>query len=168
MSKYDIDIMYEIRRHLWTELVINEMFDPQEYYNDILYQEIVPIIPVQQSPEMNQFLSGKTHIVYDKIGMSYDDNWLICNDKILFTLYSVDYAELNSIRNLMIDVFRRMDDSARDINDSKSTDLLKVHSTVVLEMSPTEPSDELQGFLSCDVVLEVKYSRIVDPVGRFS
>lgn len=165
---YSIDAMYEIRRHLWEELVEHKIFIERDYYNDSIGQEIVPIIPVQQSPELNQFLSGKTHIVYDKIGMSYDENWMICNERMLFTLYSTDYSELNTIRNLMIDVFRRMDDSAKDLNGSRSTDKLKFHSTVILEISPTEPSDELQGFLSCDVVIEVKYSRIVDGVGRFS
>jgi hypothetical protein len=34
-------------------------------------------------------------------------------------------------------------------------------------MSPTEPSEELAGFLAADVILEVKYSRTVGPNGRF-
>lgn len=165
---YSIDAMYEIRRHLWSELVEHKIFIERDYYNDSLGKEILPIIPVQQSPELNQFLSGKTHIVYDKVGMSYDENWMICNERMLFTIYSTDYSELNTIRNLMIDVFRRMDDSARDLNNSRGTDKLKFHSTVILEISPTEPSNELQGFLASDVVIEVKYSRIVDGVGRFS
>jgi hypothetical protein len=167
-TDYSIDAMYEIRRHLWAELLEHKIFIERDYYNDSLGKEILPIIPVQQSPELNQFLSGKTHIVYDKVGMSYDENWMICNERMLFTIYSTDYSELNTIRNLMIDVFRRMDDSARDLNNSRGTDKLKFHSTVILEISPTEPSNELQGFLASDVIIEVKYSRIVDGVGRFS
>jgi hypothetical protein len=67
----------------------------------------------------------------------------------------------------MIDVFRRMDDSARDLNRSRSTDKLIFHNTLILEMSPTEPSTELAGFLAADVILEVKYSRTVGQNGRF-
>jgi hypothetical protein len=167
MTNYGIDAMYEIRKHLWQELLSNNIIDQNAYYSDNLGESIIPIIPVQQAPEMNQFLSGKTHIVYDKIGSTYEDNWLICCEKISFTIYSVDFAEINIIRNMMVDVFRRMDDSARDLNRSRSTDKIIFHNTLVLEMSPTEPSTELAGFLAADVILEVKYSRTVGQNGRF-
>jgi hypothetical protein len=167
MVDYKIDAIYEIRKHLWQEILANNLIDENSYYSDNLGSTIIPIIPVQQAPEMNQFLSGKTHIVYDKMGSTYEENWMICCEKISFTIYSLDYAEINSIRNLMIDVFRRMDDSARDLNKSKTTDKLIFHNTLILDMSPTEPSEELAGFLSADVILEVKYSRVVQGNGRF-
>lgn len=167
MTDYNIDAMYEVRKHLWNNLVLNNIIDPNDYYSDNLGETIIPIIPVQQSPEMNQFLSGKTHIVYDKMGSTYEENWMICCEKISFTIYSVDFSEINIIRNMMIDVFRRMDESARDLNQSKSTNKIIFHNTMILEMSPTEPSTELAGFLAADVILEVKYSRTVGPKGRF-
>jgi len=165
---YNIDAMYEIRRHLWEELVLNKLVKSSDYYIENTGNEIIPIIPVQQSPELNQFLSGKTHIVYDKVGMTYEDNWLICCEKLLFTIYSTDVSEINAIRNLMLDVFRRMDDSARDLNLSRNTNKIIFHNTMVIETTPTEPSQELQGFLSTDVMIEVKYSRITDRLGRFA
>jgi len=167
MVNYSIDAMYEIRKHLWQELQLNNLIDANSYYSDNIGETIIPIIPVQQAPEMNQFLSGKTHIVYDKIGTSYEENWMICCEKLSFTIYSVDYSEINSIRNMMLDVFRRMDDSAKDLNRSKSTDKIIFHNTMIVDMSPTEPSEELAGFLSADVILEVKYSRTVTSRGRF-
>ena len=167
MIDYKIDAMYEIRKHLWRELISNNVFNKSEYYSDNVGQEIIPIIPVQQQPELNQFLSGKKHIVYDKIGLSYEDNWMICCEKMIFTIYATDFSEINEIRNLMLDVFRRMDDSAKDLNASKSTPQIKFFNTLVLEISPTSPSEELQGFLSSDVILEVKYARTVDEIGRF-
>jgi hypothetical protein len=117
---------------------------------------------------MNQFLSGKKHMVYDKIGLSYEDNWLICCEQILFTVYSTDVSEINEIRNFMTDLFRRMDESARDVNRFESlNNKFKFHSIFIADISPTEPSEEIQGFLSTDIILEVKYSRITDSVGRF-
>jgi hypothetical protein len=69
----------------------------------------------------------------------------------------------------MLDEFRRMDDSAKDLNKWDSlSDNIKFHSIFVADISPTEPSEELQGFLSADVILEVKYSRITDGQGRFA
>lgn len=167
MTDYKIDAMYEIRKHLWSELVSNGIFDPREYYSDNVGLEINPIIPVQQQPELNQFLSGKKHIVYDKISTSYEENWMICCEQILFTVYCIDVSEINEIRNLMIDVFRRMDDSARDLNDSRNTSKIIFHNTMVAEISPTTPSEEIQGFFSTDIILEVKYSRTVSKNGRF-
>jgi hypothetical protein len=47
------------------------------------------------------------------------------------------------------------------------SDLFKFHSIYVADISPTVPSDEVKGFFSADVVLDVKYSRITDLNGRF-
>jgi hypothetical protein len=167
-ANFKLDAMLEVRKFLWSKLLDAKIFDEDDYYSDNVGSAIVPIIPVQQAPEMNQFLSGKKHIVYDKIGLSYEDNWLICCEQILFTVYSIDVSEINEIRNFMTDLFRRMDESARDVNRFDSlNDKFKFHSIFIADISPTEPSEELQGFLSTDIILEVKYSRITDSVGRF-
>jgi hypothetical protein len=69
----------------------------------------------------------------------------------------------------MTDQFRRMDESARDVNKwTGLSDKFKFHSIFVADISPTTPSEELQGFFSTDVILEIKYSRITDAVGRFA
>ena len=167
-ANYKLDAMLELRKFLWNELKTRNIFDDEDYWSDNLNENIIPIVPVQQTAEMNQFLSGKKHIVYDKIGMSYEDNWMVCCEQILFTIYSTDFAEINEIRNFMTDQFRRMDESARDINKwSGLSDKFKFHSIYLADISPTAPSEELQGFFSTDVILEIKYSRIVDGVGRF-
>jgi len=165
---YKIDAMFELRKFLWTQLKLAGLFDQEDYYSDNLGSEIIPIIPVQQLPEMDQFLNGKKHIVYDKIGLSYEENWLICCEKVLFTIYSTDITEIYEIRNLMTDLFRRMDESAKDVNSLKTTNKLIFHNVMIVETTPIEPSLELQGFLSTDVILEVKYSRVTDRLGRFA
>lgn len=165
---YKLDSTIELRKYLWQQMMTIGIFDDEDYYSDGLDSTIIPIIPVQQSPEMNQFLSGKKHIVYDKVSMSYDNLWMICTEQILFTIYSIDVSEINEIRNFMLDLFRRMDESARDVNRwSGVSDKFKFHSIYISDISPTTPSEELAGFLSSDVVLEVKYSRIIDTDGRF-
>jgi len=164
---YKIDAMFELRKFLWQELKNSKIFKASDYYSEGSDSEIIPIIPVQQSPEMDQFLNGKKHIVYDKIGISYEDIWLICCEKILFTIYSSDVTDIYEIRNLIIDLFRRMDDSAKDANLAKTTSKLIFHSINVVETSPIDPSMELQGYMSSDVILEVKYSRTTGPNGRF-
>ena len=167
-ANYKLDAMLELRKFLWNELKTRNIFDDEDYWSDNLNENVIPIVPVQQTAEMNQFLSGKKHIVYDKIGMSYEDNWMICCEQILFTIYSTDFSEINEIRNFMTDQFRRMDESARDVNYwSGLSDKFKFHSIFIADISPTAPSEELQGFFSTDVILEIKYSRILDGQGRF-
>jgi hypothetical protein len=165
---YKADAMIEVRKYLWDSLATIGIFDEDNYYSDNIGTTIIPIIPVQQQPELDQFLSGKKHIVYDKIGMSYEENWVICCEQILFTIYSTDVSEISEIRNFMTDLFRRMDESARDVNmwDSVS-DKFKFYSIFISDISPTAPSEELKGFLSSDVILEIKYSRLSDIQGRF-
>lgn len=166
---YKLDAMNEIRKYLWSQMVTIDIFNESDYYSDGLMDIIVPIIPVQQSPELNQFLSGKKHLVYDKIGLSYEENWMICCEQVLFTIYATDISEINEIRNFMTDLFRRMDDSARDVNKwSGISDQFKFFSIFLADISPVSPSDELQGFLSADVVLEIKYARMLDSNGRFA
>ena len=167
-ANYKLDAMTELRKFLWSQLLDYEIFNAEDYYSDNIGKEIIPIIPVQQAAELNQFLSGKKHMVYDKIGMSYEDNWMICCEQILFTVYSTDITDINEIRNFMTDEFRRMDESAKDVRNSGIvSDKIKFHSIFVADISPTTPSEELQGFLSSDIVLEIKYSRILDNSGRF-
>jgi hypothetical protein len=168
MSIYKLDAVYEIRKHLWAELVDKGIFDPEEYYSENIGQELIPILPVQQQPELNQFLSGKKHIIFDKIGSSYNNLWTICDEKIMFTIYAINVDEITEIRNLIVDVFRRMDDSAKDLNIAGYSNKFKYHNVLVLDISPTAPSAELQGFFAADIVLEVKYSRVTDPSGRFN
>jgi hypothetical protein len=165
---YKADVMYDIRKHLWENLQSSEIIDPYDYYSDNLDEVLVPIIPVQQMAEMNQFLSGKTHIVYDKVGISYEDNWAICCEQIMFNIYSTDFAQIVEIRNLMMDLYRRMDESARDVNwFDQISDKFKFYSIFIADISATTPSEELAGFLSTEVVLEVKYSREANTEGRF-
>ena len=167
-ANYKLDSMFEIRKYLWEQFTTIGIFDEDDYYSDNLNSVVIPIIPVQQSPELNQFLSGKKHLVYDKVSSTYDTNWMICNEQLLFTIYSTDVSEINEIRNFMTDLFRRMDESARDINRwANVSDKFKFHSIYIADISATAPSEELQGFLSTDIVLDVKYSRITDSVGRF-
>ena len=93
---------------------------------------------------------------------------MICCEQILFTIYSTDVSEIMEIRNFMTDVFRRMDESARDVNKASGlSNKFKFYSIFVADISTTAPSEELQGFFSSEVVLEIKYSRYTNSEGRF-
>lgn len=175
MVNYSKDAVVEIRNYLWYKIKEDGILLEQDYF-DGNGNIIVPLIPVQQVPEMTSFFLGptsanednKTHLVYDKIGISYEENWVICTEQVVFTIYAIDYSKITTMRNYMMDLFRRMDESARDINiwPDKSPEF-KFHSIHISDISPTQPSQEIQGFLASEVVLEIKYSRHADVTGRF-
>jgi len=145
-ANYKLDAMFEVRKYLWEKLVAAGLFNPDSYYSENISETVIPIIPVQQAPEMNQFLNGKKHIVYDKVGMSYENLWAICCEQVLFTIYSSSVAEINEIRNFMTDEFRRMDETARDLNNSPVTsNVFQFYSIFIADICPTSPSEELQG-----------------------
>jgi hypothetical protein len=100
--------------------------------------------------------------------MSYEDLWAICCEQVLFTIYSTDINDINEIRNFMVDLFRRVDESGRDVNNwTGVSDKFQFYTIFIADMSPASPSEELQGFLSADVILEIKYARSADSNGRF-
>jgi hypothetical protein len=167
MTNYKLDPIFQIRKYLWEKMLEDGIFNIEDYYSDNLGQEIVPILPVQQSTELSHFLSGKKHMVYDKIGMSFEDNWVITCEQVLFTMYSTEVIDIVEMRNYISDTFRRMDESAREINQWDQDGIFKFHSIFIADISPTAPSEELQGFLSSDIILEIKYSRNVTPDGRY-
>ncbi len=175
MVDYSKDAVVEIRNYLWHKLKQENVLSANDYL-DGNGNTIVPVIPVQQVPEMTTFFLGltsatednKTHIVYDKIGISYEENWTICCEQVVFTVYAIDYNKITIIRNFMMDLFRRMDDSAKEINAwSDKSPEFKFHSIYIADISPTQPSQEIQGFLAEEIVLELKYSRHADIQGRF-
>ena len=170
MTNYSLDAIYILNSYLWDSLVNLEIIDPDNYFSDNLNSKVVvPILPVQQAPEFNQLLNGKTHIIYDKINTTYDTNWMMCDEQFLYTIYAISYSEINQIRNVFLDLFRRYDGSAKDVQDwIYPAGNFKFHSISVADISPTTPSDEIKGFFSTDITLNIKYSRITDELGRFA
>ncbi|MEY3429791.1 MAG: hypothetical protein RI930_629, partial [Pseudomonadota bacterium] len=63
---------------------------------------------IKAPPTDGLWADGRTD--ESQLGMSYEDNWMICCEQILFTIYSVDVTDINEIRNFMTDEFRRMDE----------------------------------------------------------
>ena len=60
---YKLDAIYDLRKFLWDQLHNQtNIFDAEQYYSDNIGETLIPIIPVQQLPEMNQFFSGKKQI----------------------------------------------------------------------------------------------------------
>jgi len=50
-ANYKLDAMIELRKFLWNELKTRNIFDDEDYWSDNLDENIIPIVPVQQSAD---------------------------------------------------------------------------------------------------------------------
>lgn len=181
MTNYSLNAAGAVRDFLWEKLTTTDsnvksgqkMFDPADYQIDLLSGTeftMVPILPSQQDALLDGALADKNHIIYDYVADGYEDNWMICRDSMMFTIYSKSYAEIAEIQNLMLDLFRRMDESAEDINNYIGTSSPFIFFSVsLIDLLSPEPEREKVGWQAGQVVIRYKYGRqISGTTGRFS
>jgi hypothetical protein len=181
MADYGLSAAGAIRDFLWSKLITTPsnvktnkmMFDPTDYQIDLLSGTeftMIPIIPSQQDALLDGALADRNHIIYDYVADGYEDNWLICRDSMMFTVYSKSYAEIAEIQNLMLDLFRRMDDTATDINAYIGNNSPFIFFSVsLIDLLSPEPEREKVGWQAGQIVIKYKYGRQVSPTtGRFA
>ena len=168
MSVYDQLAINDIRSYLWDNLKSSSLFVESDYYADGFTQPIIPIIPAQQVPELNNLLPGKTFIVYDYEILPIRHDWWIVDEMALFAVNSIRQDEINSIMNFMVDLFRRYDDSALEIRNSNiiSNNFI-FHYTAIESIKSPEPSKLEGGVKTGYVNLFYSYSRKTTNGDRF-
>jgi hypothetical protein len=92
----------------------------------------------------------------------------MCEEKVVFTVVSTDFDKIVQITQFIIDLFRRMDESATDINQfDQSNSKFKFFYVALTGASSPTPSDEEGGRQMGEVQITYKYSRFLDENGRF-
>jgi len=169
MADYTYVAAYDVRNVLWQELQDAELFDINDYYADGFPEPILPIIPSQQVPEINNLLPGKTYIVYDILQKNYGVQWWMSQETITFEITSTSHPEIQTIVNLITDVFRRYDTSAGEVNlklDPSSPYIF--HYFKLISADPVQSFQTEGSFMTGVVTIDYSYSRDLDPVtGRY-
>jgi hypothetical protein len=167
MADYSLSVASEIRKWLWSELQSNGILNALDYNVGAL--AMVPIVPVQQQPELVDKIGGKPFILYDEVESSVDsDLWYVHNEQVLFTVFAEDFKTANKIRNLMVDLFRRQDASAHDLNLFTGSENFGYLNVTILENRSVKAERSTTGRLSFDMIIGVKYVRHLGSTGRFS
>lgn len=189
-ADYSLSATQKIIDYLWKELTDKGAMNINDYEVDLLNSSgnyYLPILPSQQDQLVTSALASKTHIIYDWVADGYEENWLICRDSMMFTIYSKDQSDILKIQNVMLDAFRRMDETARDLNNfslkwdntanradgpgdfvsAPSSPFIFFTFSVADLLSP-EPQREKAGWFAGQVVIRYKYGREVDSSGRFA
>ena len=167
MTNYADSAISKIRDFLWSNLVNDEILNPNDYIADGFLKPIVPIIPTQQVPELNNLIGNQTYIVYDFDISSYSDQWWICEETALFSIISNDFSKIIEIINYMVDLFRRLDDVGKEINAALPSGTKFKFYYVSLD-SATSPSPYMEegGRQIGQVGIRYEYSRLLTN-GRF-
>ena len=164
---YDSSPVIDVRKWLWNELQVAGIMDSADYNVDGIGL-MVPIIPIQQQQEFTDRIGGKPFITYDFVTEYVQSGlWYINCEQILFSVYCDDWSTSSKIKNLMIDLFRRQDDSAKDLNAFSTSGLGYLNVTIV-ENRWTRPERGDTGRNQFDMIIEVKYVRELTSNGRYS
>jgi hypothetical protein len=169
MSNYTTLPIFEINKYIWDQLKTNQILDENKYYTDEFMDILIPIVPAQQIPEFNNLLPGQTYLIYDYEDKPNPEHWWISEQILTYSIVSPNYDTINQIMNMLKDIFRRYDDSAKDLNTwSGKSGYYNFHFIYVDSViSPQHFANE-GGFMIGEVQLCVSYARNLDQSGRFS
>ena len=170
MADYSKVAFYDLRKVLWAELQNAELFDINNYYADGFADAMIPIIPAQQIPEFNNLLPGKSYIVYDVSQKAIPVGWWMQEEVATFNIVSRNPHEIQTVINLMIDVFRRYDKSASELQLQISENSpFKFHYLRVESADPVQAFSDEGGFMNGMISIGYGYTRDLDPVtGRIA
>ena len=168
MVDYKINARSILNSFLWEELKDSGILIEDQYRPDNFTKSVIPIIPSQEVPEFNNLMPELPYIIYDYEVEGYGDKWWICEERMLYTIIANQVSQVAEIIELMIDLFRRVDESGQDVQKFNPKDDKVIFYTVSLENASGPASVELEGGRVAGIVeISYKYSRYLDSSGRF-
>ena len=172
MADYTKTALTDVLGILWSELKSNGVLDETDY-PVVGGKYLIPISPVQEEETKNILENPNApYIVYDFDIVSYDTDWIICKERITFKIYNADFSKVLQIMNVMLDLFRRFDESAKTVNDYvkqvNPTSPFNYHYFSLTDANSPNPADELAGRLEADISIIYAYTRDLNTEGRFA
>ena len=165
-TKYNRLPAFDVISYFWAELQATEILDPTDYYVDDFEAELIPIIPVQDLPQMRNYLGDKTYLVYEVISLPIKDgNWFIKQEQLLFTVYSPSFNKMVEICSLADDALNRLADTGKDITKSLNSEF--TFHCFETEYDISGSTDSEGGRMYADIVVTYEYTRDLAPSGRY-
>ena len=160
---------YDVVEAIWTQLRDAGILNESDYFADGFTDALIPIFPSQQIPEMNNLLPGKTYLTYDISQRNYGVQWWISDESLQLDIISRNAAQVQTISNFLTDLFRRYDDTAKDINlQLSNSSPFRFLSFRVDSSDPVQPFTDEGGYMSGSISFSYTYTRDLNPVtGRY-
>jgi len=168
MANYSMHLVFDVNKYVWDQIKENGILNENDYIADGFDTPLIPVIPAQQIPEFNNLIPGQTYLIYDYEEMPTQENWWISNQIITYSIVSPNYDKITQVMAMLKDLFRRHDDSAKDLNRySGVSGIYDFHYiTIDSSTSPQHFSNE-GGFMMGEIKLYVSYARHLDSNGRY-
>lgn len=169
MADYTKNARTVINSFLWEELQSEGILEAKNYRPDGSTKSLIPIVPVQELPEFNNLIPAQPYLLYDYEVDGYGDQWWICEERMLYSIIGTSVSKISEITEFMIDLFRRLDDSGKDVQLSNTLDdKIKFYSVGLQSATAPTPFESEGGRMIGTVEISYKYSRILNSNGRFS
>lgn len=123
MTNYHVMGAHQVNAWLWSKLKSFEYpagkkaFDAYKGSGNTAGLNLIPIIPTQQQPAFLDIAKGAPFIVYNYVVSAYPSEWWICREQCAYVIYDNNEERLRAVQSYIIDLTKRMDWSARDINN---------------------------------------------------
>lgn len=165
-SDYSLVGAHLLRKWLWSKLEGFVWNGTDQAFVDYGPGKVnlIPIIPSQQVPELTDVAGGAPFIVYNYVQQGYDE-WWRCRETCAFAIYDANEARLRAIFNYMVDLLKRYDITASEINDFTGASPFEFkYVRVATAVGPGNFTDE-GGRLGAQVVAGYEYTHPVGSTG---
>ena len=170
LSIYEKSPAFDVINYLWKKLQDSSVMDASDYYLDAFETNIIPIIPIQEQPEIANYLNDKPYMTYDFIGYAQDDEQFFVNEEaLMFTIYSPSMAKIMQIVRVFNETFRGYDESARKLQNAPTTsgDFFFYYTRLDGITISGETSRE-SGRITAEICVCYKYGEPMDYSGEYT
>lgn len=113
MSQYEVTAGHILAGYVWSRIQTEILWTADDYGG------LVPIVPVQQQPELNS--ATGPFIVFASAIDYYSPLWIINHETVSFTIFSEGTRDINEVTNIIVSKFKKFDESAKAVNDYIAT-----------------------------------------------
>jgi hypothetical protein len=114
--KYDLAGAHVLNKFVWHELS-KPVSEGGLEMSTSAYNGLIPIIPTQQVPAFTEMGTAKPFIVYTYTNAGYSENIWSHVEQMSYIVYSDSEQQLRQIGNFLVDLLRRYDLTAEEVND---------------------------------------------------
>jgi hypothetical protein len=172
LADYTQSAFYKVRKWMLQELYTHSILTENHY------TKASAIVPIQQIPEAGDnrdwqdagLPADAPFIVYDfLIPGSYDTDFWNMKEEIMLWIYDYDVAKVLQIRDFLVDLFRRYDLTAADVNEFSDPESPFIfHYFDIMTGLPSDEADQVLGRVGANLVLTYQYTRPIQSNGRFA
>lgn len=168
MSNYRVSGAHQVNKWLWAKIQNlpykgGFVFDKYVPHGDV---PLVPFVPSQQLPEFTNIAGGAPFIVYTYSQYGSGNDWFISEDQIAYVIYDNDEERLRTLHTYMVDLLKRADWTAQEINDwfqanqepGTSADPFDFKTVQILSGNGPEPFETQDGRQGAIIVVRATYT----------